>query len=195
MSAHDLKIHVDQIRERGLELDKELPAAELSRLLAVEPPTAFLAAGAAKFTAKLTKVNDRDILLQGKLVAPVMTECRRCLLDVQVPLEVPFALELVNREERRALEDKAAEDTGQGELAGSFAPEEADEVFFSGKEVDLFPVLQEQLLLSLPADVLCEEACRGLCQICGKNLNEAECGCDRKIPDPRLAGLKNIKLS
>ena len=52
----------------------------------------------------------------------------------------------------------------------------------------------EQILLALPAYPVCGEGCKGLCPVCGANLNERECGCDRKVPDPRWAGLKDIKL-
>ena len=39
----------------------------------------------------------------------------------------------------------------------------------------------------LPIQTICSEACKGLCKICGCNLNERECGCDRHIMDPRMA--------
>ncbi len=55
-------------------------------------------------------------------------------------------------------------------------------------------MVREQLVLSLPADPVCREDCQGLCTVCGANLNERDCGCDRHVPDPRWAGLKNIKL-
>ena len=50
------------------------------------------------------------------------------------------------------------------------------------------------MLLSLPAYPVCQEGCKGLCSVCGNNLNERECGCDRKVPDPRWAGLAKVKL-
>ena len=61
--------------------------------------------------------------------------------------------------------------------------------------VDLDPILREQVLLSLPEYPVCQEGCKGLCSVCGKNLNEGECGCDRKVPDPRWAGLAKVKLT
>ena len=50
----------------------------------------------------------------------------------------------------------------------------------------------ELLFLGLPTRDLCREGCRGLCPKCGKNLNEGDCGCDRKEIDPRLAVLKKF---
>jgi len=28
--------------------------------------------------------------------------------------------------------------------------------------------------------------------VCGKNLNEGDCGCDQFVPDPRMAAIKDI---
>ena len=49
------------------------------------------------------------------------------------------------------------------------------------------------LLLALPAYPVCQEACKGLCSVCGANLNERECSCDRRVPDPRWAGLEKLR--
>ena len=76
----------------------------------------------------------------------------------------------------------------------SFDPGEAEEDVYSGKEIDLDPILREQLLLALPGYPVCKDDCKGLCPVCGANLNDRECGCDRHVPDPRWAGLKNVKL-
>ena len=51
------------------------------------------------------------------------------------------------------------------------------------------------MLLALPDYVLCDPACKGLCPVCGADLNDGECGCERTVPDPRLAALKDLKLS
>ena len=39
-----------------------------------------------------------------------------------------------------------------------------------------------------------DEACKGLCPQCGKDLNQGECGCERTSIDPRWAALKGIQL-
>ena len=50
----------------------------------------------------------------------------------------------------------------------------------------------DYILLELPYKSLCREDCRGLCPMCGKNLNEGLCGCTRKSVDPRLAVLGQL---
>ena len=89
-----------------------------------------------------------------------------------------------------------------GELAGALEPgvdgarasEDAEEDVYTGKVIDLDPILREQVLLALPGYPVCQDGCKGLCTVCGTNLNERECGCDRKVPDPRWAGLAKVKL-
>ena len=45
------------------------------------------------------------------------------------------------------------------------------------EEVDITEDLREAILLNLPHFPLCDDACRGLCSQCGKDLNEGPCGC------------------
>lgn len=58
--------------------------------------------------------------------------------------------------------------------------------------VDLTSNLVEDILLSLPIKPVCSEDCKGLCSVCGHNLNEGDCGCNRESIDPRLAKLKEF---
>ncbi|TPW19696.1 MAG: hypothetical protein FD126_2428 [Elusimicrobia bacterium] len=47
----------------------------------------------------------------------------------------------------------------------------------SAEEIDLTEALREGALLEIPQRSLCRADCRGLCHLCGKNLNEASCAC------------------
>ena len=58
--------------------------------------------------------------------------------------------------------------------------------------LDMDEPLLEQLEMEFPLRFLCKDDCRGLCQKCGQNLNEKECGCVTKEIDPRLAPLQKI---
>ena len=53
-------------------------------------------------------------------------------------------------------------------------------------------LVEADLILSLPFKNLCREDCRGLCPICGKNLNEGLCGCRPQTADPRLEILRQL---
>lgn len=58
--------------------------------------------------------------------------------------------------------------------------------------LDLDELMREDILLELPTKFLCREDCRGLCPVCGKNLNEGPCGCEAPKGDPRLQVLKDL---
>lgn len=58
--------------------------------------------------------------------------------------------------------------------------------------VNLIGLLQENILLALPIKNICSADCKGLCTVCGQNLNEKECNCKKETIDPRLAILKDF---
>lgn len=55
--------------------------------------------------------------------------------------------------------------------------------------VDLMEVATNDIILSLPSKFLCKDDCKGLCPVCGCDLNQKSCGCVTRQPDPRLAAL------
>ena len=57
--------------------------------------------------------------------------------------------------------------------------------------LDLDELVLEDVFLAMPSRFLCREDCRGLCPVCGADLNEGDCGC--KAPtDPRWDALKDL---
>jgi len=58
--------------------------------------------------------------------------------------------------------------------------------------VDFNEVVWPEILLSLQTRYLCKEDCKGLCAMCGADLNETTCDCHEDDIDPRLAGLKDL---
>lgn len=61
-----------------------------------------------------------------------------------------------------------------------------------GNVLDIRDVVMNNIYLALPLKVLCKEDCKGLCQDCGKNLNEGQCSCSNEEVDPRLSALKDM---
>lgn len=80
-----------------------------------------------------------------------------------------------------------------GEIVCNF-DEEIDDKDISENVVDITELVRDTFLAGLPIQNLCREDCKGLCPVCGKNLNCEKCECDRLIVDPRLASLKELKL-
>ena len=64
--------------------------------------------------------------------------------------------------------------------------------YIAGYELDVDALIADEIVLQWPMKVLCKEDCKGLCTVCGKNLNTGECGCDRTVLDPRMAAFLDI---
>jgi uncharacterized protein len=73
--------------------------------------------------------------------------------------------------------------------------EDLSSPYLEEDELDLAGWLRDATALVLPAQIVCREDCKGLCGVCGENLNEA--GPDHaheREPDPRWAALRELKL-
>ena len=87
-------------------------------------------------------------------------ECARCAKE----LTVPFAHEFEERFEKNA-------------------PEDGDAYPFSGEELDLSDLVRDTILLNMENYVLCKDDCRGLCPVCGCDLNTVQCSCEQEAED------------
>ena len=80
---------------------------------------------------------------------------------------------------------------------GDLDDEDPNVVGFPGGEIDVSDEVRDEIVLAIPINPLCAEACRGLCPVCGGNRNQVACTCevDRVAPPTgRLAALAKIKL-
>jgi uncharacterized protein len=66
--------------------------------------------------------------------------------------------------------------------------------YLDGELLDLAAWARDALLLSLPAQIVCSEECRGLCSICGENLNTAPDHSHESAPDSRWAKLNELRF-
>ena len=72
-------------------------------------------------------------------------------------------------------------------------PGETDEAaLYDGEAIVLDDLVRDTLLVAEPLRELCKSDCKGLCPVCGQNLNEGQCDCDTFVPDPRLAALESL---
>jgi uncharacterized protein len=186
-----MRVNIDEIKEAGLRRSWDV-AREATDEMVAGDQAGYRARGPLHVDATLEKI-ERRVLVDAHGKAELTVPCGRCLSPVSVDLPVDFELTLVPREEY-ADDARGERDDSRSPVSGSFDPVDAEEDVYTGKVIDLDPLVREQLVLALPAYPVCREDCKGLCPVCGTNLNERECGCDRHVPDPRLAGLKNLKL-
>ena len=61
--------------------------------------------------------------------------------------------------------------------------------------INLTPEIREDILLALPMVAVCSDACRGLCGICGANLNRESCKCVRPEKKNSWKALDALRLS
>lgn len=72
--------------------------------------------------------------------------------------------------------------------------ENPDVTYFSGDSIDLSEIAYSNLILNMPAKNLCKDDCKGLCPICGVNLNDKTCDCSDEVTDPRFDILDSLDL-
>ena len=80
---------------------------------------------------------------------------------------------------------------GEGDV--EVADDDLSTAFYENDEIDLGALMHEQFVLSLPMKPLCSEGCKGLCPVCGTNLNKGTCDCKPVWEDPRFAALRELK--
>lgn len=186
-----MRVNIDEIKEAGLRRSWEVTREAADEMVAGDQ-AGYRARGPVHVDARLEKI-ERRVRVDAHGKAELTVPCGRCLTPVPLDVPVDFELTLVPEDEYQDPDRPQKEDRA-GPVAGSFDPRDAEEEVYAGRVIDLDPLLREQLVLSLPAYPVCREDCKGLCPVCGANLNERECGCDRHVPDPRWAGLKKFKL-
>ncbi len=186
-----MRVNIDEIKESGIDRTWDLTREALDEAVAGDP-AGYRASALAHVAARLERLG-RRVRLVARAGAELTAPCGRCLVPVKVTVPVDFQLTLVPEVEEGG-ERGERHEKGEGH-EGSFGPGEVDEETYRGKVIDLDPLVREQLLLALPRYPVCQDSCKGLCPVCGQNLNEKDCGCDRHVPDPRWAGLEKLKRS
>jgi uncharacterized protein len=127
---------------------------------------------------ELTVSKSKDQLIcRGKITAPVNLECSRCLL--------------------RFVEEQSADLDFVIDLSGTLerTNSEEDSFFVADPSFSYFvldDLVREAIILSLPLKPLCSEECRGLCPVCGTDLNRSHCHCVIEKSDPRWDKLKGL---
>lgn len=76
--------------------------------------------------------------------------------------------------------------------AATVFQEDEDAVRFEGYEIDLAQTVSEFAFSALPTKHLCKDDCKGLCTVCGKNLNMESCTCKDDEWDPRFEALRGL---
>jgi uncharacterized protein len=126
------------------------------------------------------------LFIDGEIAATVELTCDRCLEAVPwsttVHLEERFPLDEVVNPPREPQEGQEFDNT-----VSSVVHLDATKPI-----LDLDELIRQQLLTQVPMQVLCDEACKGLCPQCGANRNTAACDCGDETSDSPLAALSAL---
>ncbi len=124
---------------------------------------------------KLTNIGQSKVLVEGNVQLTFILSCDRCLKDVDYIFDLSFANEVVSP-------DYTERDTEEDDFSQ----------LMQGYHLNVDELINNEILLNWPMKVLCKADCKGICKVCGKNLNDGDCGCDDFVPDPRMAAIKNL---
>jgi DUF177 domain-containing protein len=111
-----------------------------------------------------------DVVVTGRLSTSWRDQCSRCLRPLSGVLEVSV-------DERWA--EPGSEDDGAFPIVNG--------------QIDLVPMVREEVLLAMPDAPLCRPDCPGLCPVCGADLAQGPCGCDTSVRDERWAVLDQLR--
>jgi uncharacterized protein len=123
-------------------------------------------------TGRFTSAGEEKYYWRMSFATTARAQCRRCLVDVTVPVE-----------ESRGLVFAADDETPEGD--GCYL------IPGRTRQLDLTEPLREELMLALPQYVECRPDCKGLCPRCGANLNDGPCQCPPES-DARWDALKGL---
>jgi uncharacterized protein len=122
----------------------------------------------------------RSILVKCALDTEVEFTCGRCLGRFRHPLKINFEEEFLP-----TVDATSGMPLPPPDDAGAFTIDEQH-------ILDLTEAVRQYSLMAIPIKALCREDCAGLCQTCGKNLNEGTCDCAAPDIDPRWAKLTKL---
>lgn len=117
--------------------------------------------------------------LEGNARATVTGECARCLRPIELPVSARFAEQYY-----------ATLGVDSGAV---LAPPPADsKTIGSDFMIDLGQLLREEVLLATPLAALCRPDCRGLCAVCGQDLNVRPHE-HQEVEDQRWSKLRELR--
>ena len=175
-----VKIRIDEIRETGKAITFTENIGELNELLAREQTIDYQFRRAVDVHMTYYR-SGADLFFEGQLAGEVSGNCARCLEAYPFTVKQSFVF---------VLKPATPEEGSEPELS----QEDLSLSYYAGDEIDLSPLIREELIFALPTRPLCRDDCSGLCPHCGINRNLGPCACRDDWADPRLEPLRALKL-
>jgi len=138
--------------------------------------------GATNVTGEVRLVRTvKGILAEGQVALTVVRTCSRCLEPFEDELKFGFEEEFVPSVDMETGASLPIADEHDSEL-----------VIEPDGTLDLTEIVRQYAVMASSLPAVCDPECKGLCPICGVNLNEQSCDCDTSAIDPRMAVLGQL---
>ncbi len=177
-----MKLKVEEIKQKPVKIHVEEVADHYPALAELS------GAGECVFTAPLvidlTALQEYDhIRVDGTIETSIRLNCSRCLDVFEKYVATSFTL-FYNKTTGAPIDDET-----------ELMEEDLHTVFYEGDFIDVTTVIEEQIIMEIPYKPLCNDECKGLCGVCGANLNEGECGCAPEPASFKFGALKDFKVN
>ncbi len=113
----------------------------------------------------------QGLVVTGDFSGKTSLECARCLKTFDDQLHWDFT-------ELYAFNEKSVSESGL------LVPEDG--------KIDLEPLIRDYALLEIPISPICKTDCKGLCPVCGQDLNVRDCGHRPHEDESPFSPLKNL---
>ena len=113
----------------------------------------------------------QGLIVQADFSAETTLECVRCLNEFEYSLDW-------NLTELYAFSKKSVSESGL--------------VLPDNAHIELQPLIREYALLEIPIKPLCKPTCKGLCAVCGEDLNKTDCGHKDIAEESPFSALKDL---
>ena len=175
-----MRLELSQIRQPETNYEKVFQPADLA---AAEDD--YRVTAPVDLRMVIHKDQDRFRLV-GTVKTELELQCSRCLEPFTLPVDRAFDLRFLPAGTPEPESDSDDEEIEVEE-------DDVSLTFYRDEQIDLNELLREQFYLALPMKPLCADDCKGLCPLCGKNLNRETCDCNRTWDDPRMAALRELR--
>ncbi len=176
-------LHLNEIPNEGLSLSCDVHADDL----ALGPEDVRIPGGLA-MSVNAVKAGT-TVHVTGTLSGTARRQCVRCLKEYDDALWLPIVGEyqqdadLKSKPVGRESPERPGEDEGTDD----------EGYVYTGEEIELADMLREHVILAEPMQPLCHEDCRGLCPVCGQDLNVRRCECREEQIQSPFAVLKQLR--
>lgn len=120
-------------------------------------------------------IKGRELFIKGNVELTIAIPCDRCLKDVPTEFRLDFEKTVDLCESTDAQKDQLDEKN-----------------YIDGYHLDVDKLLYNEILIEWPMKILCSDDCKGICNVCGQNLNEGTCDCEDTSLDPRMSVIRDV---